>query len=193
MKLIHWLLGLAGGLLLSGIAQGSVVFDWICDDPTCSGDTGFSFSIEFTDTAVATGMFTGITGNVVSATISSSVGNGYTNTLADLMEGDNPNDQDQSNFSVIFSADKLFVDALYDAAGSLLTFSDTEGSTVIREGNSKNYLIDRRIDSSPSHTEDSRDIAGVLQRRAVPEPTTLALMGLGLAGIGYRRKRKLAA
>ena len=28
---------------------------------------------------------------------------------------------------------------------------------------------------------------------AVPEPATLALMGLGLAGIGYRRKRKLAA
>lgn len=27
----------------------------------------------------------------------------------------------------------------------------------------------------------------------VPEPSTLALMGLGLAGIGFRRKRKLAA
>lgn len=27
---------------------------------------------------------------------------------------------------------------------------------------------------------------------AVPEPTTLALMGLGLAGLGYRRKRKTA-
>jgi len=29
--------------------------------------------------------------------------------------------------------------------------------------------------------------------QVVPEPTTLTLMGLGLAGIGYRRKRKLAA
>jgi hypothetical protein len=34
---------------------------------------------------------------------------------------------------------------------------------------------------------------GINEIPTIPEPTTIALLGLGLAGIGYRRRRKLAA
>lgn len=80
-----------------------VFFDWVCD--TCGADPDFSFSIEFSQAAVDAGRFVGVDGNVLSLSISSGVGDGYTNTLDDLMDDGVVNDR--SNFGVIFSPDGL--------------------------------------------------------------------------------------
>jgi len=54
------------------------------------------------------------------------------------------------------------------------------------------YNWDSQGDGSGLLRGDSYE-PGSWTSSAVPEPTTLTLMGLGLAGIGYRRKRKLAS
>jgi hypothetical protein len=140
-------------------------------------------SWEFTDTAVASGDFTGVAGNIVSISIQSDVGDGYTNSLSDLVLSD------QANIRVVFNAARDLVIELEDVdpGFQILYFNGTEGETGINDGT--NYYVSGRQDNIPVSVMNNDDIFGRLVRRAVPEPSIIALIGIGLAGTGFARRR----
>jgi len=95
-----------------------------------------------------------------------------------------------------------FLDSLHVATETFITTVDPSSSwgpyTTVTS--TAGQLLDGAIDelriSLPglsTATEFWYTRTDNIQLDSIPEPATLALMGLGLAGIGYRRKQKLAA
>ncbi len=62
-----------------------------------------------------------------------------------------------------------------------------EFSVGIRE---EGFVIDRFVLFKRFEAQPDSDALDRLENSQIPEPATLALMGLGLAGIGYQRRRK---
>lgn len=179
------LLLLLGG---TGPGQAGIIFDWTCDTSECAtSDPGLKFEIEFVDSVVTpNNVFTGVAGNVLSITIMSGIGNGFTVTLADLT------DTDKTNFSVTFNSDATEVRRLEDAsADNFLSFIGSDGFVRI-DGSIPGisprdaYFIGNRVDFSPS-ASDGTDVPFKLVRRQeeLPEPATITLLAFGLAGLGW--------
>lgn len=209
MKSRNFLSALVLTFALVGLAPGAssgVFFDWVCDEATCGGTTSsftFSFDIEFADSVVTpSGSFTGVDGppaNVLSATFTTDLGSGFTLSLDDLIAGSSASfDNDREDFYVAFNSTATEVkDLLDDGSGSVLVFngdSDFFGGTgnllYIIEGTDQSYYIS--YIQKATGVSSSTPIRGKLVRRSggVPEPSTFAVFGLGLVGLGFAKRHR---
>ena len=105
------------------------------------------------------------------------------------------NDFQEYAFNIIFQSD--LIEVAVDGVTELsITPSDVAGVTSFSDGSFGFYNMSQSNVLYSSITQIDCSLtpgAPECQTSGVPEPTTLALMGLGLAGLGYRRKRKLTA
>jgi len=224
MKLTHWLLGLAGGLLLVGQAHAAVIDNFntgaqSVDAPgsdtntSATGAIGGSRTIDITksgplgasaDVIPTPGIYSHSADALTSATSTitwdaNSAGLGG----VDLVEG---------LINNVFSLDILGIDQGFITLNLTVidTLTNSDTSTLAGAGVGTQSIafssfsgVDFTVVDSISLevlggeasdlTLDLLSTTGEQPGGSVPEPTTLALGGLGLAGIGYRRQRSKKA
>ena len=189
------ILTLALGLVFSSVAShASVIYQWVCDDPSCNGDPAFTSTLAISDGAFAAGSFTGVAGNILSWNTTSGIGDGYTLTLGDMLTGlPSAVTDDVNHVQMVLNADGSEVSDLLDiTAGTNITFFDASiGRVDFFEGTGGGYSVGSLQDLAPGQVISSIIVGGRFVR-AVPEPTTLGLLGAGLLGLAFVRRRRAA-
>ena len=85
-----------------------------------------------------------------------------------------------TEFGIVTNGDGL----VYATALGALAAAASTGFTLTSAANVSFYIADHPI------TDNTGGISLLITSTSVPEPTILTLLGLGLAGLGFRRRRK---
>lgn len=172
---------------LSFPVSASVTYQWVCDVADCNGDPTFTSTMVISDSAFASGSFTGIAGNVLSWNTSSGVGDGFTLGLADIASSLG----DDVNLSIVLSGDGSLINDLLDTgAGTNITFDSSEGRVDFFEGINTNYSVGSLRDGPIGSTFSNIIIQGQFQ--VVPVPAAVWLFGSGLIGLVVFARRRVA-
>lgn len=178
-------------------AQANVIYEFVCTSPLdCDGDTNFKVEFEFTDAVLSLGGTTIEAANVafVGWSVASSVGDGF------VMSGTTFHNNFNTDIDFSFNSDASAIPGLLDTASAAGVIEMWDGGITgfisIIEGDSFSYFITQRrdiTDSDPAHDiVNISDIDGRFVRK-LPEPGTLAIFVLGLAGLGFMRRRRRTA
>ena len=173
---------------LSFPVSASVTYQWVCDFADCNGDPTFTSTMVISDSAFASGDFTGVTGNVLSWDTSSGVGDGFTLGLADIAS----NLGDDVNLRIVLSGDSSLINDLLDVSlGTNITFESNEGRVDFFEGMNTNYSVGALRDGPIGNPFSTINIQGQFQ--VVPVPAAVWLFGSGLIGLVGLARRKTHA
>lgn len=182
-------------LFLAPGTSWAISFVWVCDNPGCNGDAGFSAFLDLSDAAVAAGDFTGVAGNILSAGVTSGIGNGFSLTLSDMLTGPAGSPEDDVNhIRIVLNAARTEIAALYDiSSGTNITFFRSGVGRVdfLETGETYPYFVQFVQDLDPSAVSLPGAISGRFVRNdvsRVPEPGTMLLLGSGLAGFAAVRR-----
>ncbi|MEP1449190.1 MAG: PEP-CTERM sorting domain-containing protein [Paraglaciecola sp.] len=167
-------MALAGCILfVSSFANAGIIYDFVCDDPTCGGNNNWGGSFEIEESAVL-GLSPFSSASVISFDFTSPDLFGITWDLTDLVSG----------LKMTFSADGKSIDRITRLVssrclqqGDRACFRSRTGETLLV---SANTIIDTNFT-----LENGRWLA-----REVSGPSTIAIFALGIMGLALRRFKK---
>lgn len=167
-------MGLAGCILfVSSFANAGIIYDFVCDDPTCGGNNNWGGSFEIEE-SVALGLSPFSFASVISFDFTSPDLFGITWDLTDLVNG----------LSMIFSADGKSIDRIRGLASS--NCLQQGNSACFRSSTGDTLLISARTVIDTNFTlENGRWLA-----REVSGPSTISIFALGIMGLALRRFKK---
>jgi hypothetical protein len=159
-------------LTVSGFANAGIIYNFVCDDSTCGGIQGWGGSFEIDAAAVARGSLVG-TDDILNFTFLSPDKGGIVFTLANLID----------SIAMTFSNDGSVILSITDNGINIsCPASGPEACFLVRP----DALF---VDASFVNDVNFNYQTGIWVSN-VPEPSTLAILALGLFGLGARRFKK---
>lgn len=166
------------------MAYGSMIFDFVCDDPTCGGDPLWGGYFEFTDASVASGFAQGAA-DILDFSFATSDKGGLEWFLGTYVGGAG---HSLANLTIAFDTARALITSI-DGGGTCR--APVSGPCVAQNSTGGGDTLFSNALGVLDVNNDFQSGKWVV-RAAVPEPTTVLLFGCALAGLGIRSIKRRA-
>ncbi|XPF93827.1 PEP-CTERM sorting domain-containing protein [Colwellia sp. RE-S-Sl-9] len=161
-------------LSVSGFANAGIIYDFQCNDATCGGVDDWGGYFEIIESAVANQSLTG-TSEIIDFVFMSPDKGGLTFVLAGLSD----------DIKITFSADGNLITSITDN-GVNADCNASGPEACFTNGLDALFVSETFVNDVGFNSQQGQWIA----RTQVPEPSTLAILALGVMGLASRQFKK---